>query len=242
MTVNEIKKITKFLTDEDIEKIKQDIKSKESILKTEKMNENEMGQVLNTLFAILVIEKALEQEIEGIEEIRAELEQELLECYEIYDAYIAKYKKEEKKKKKRWLLDFLFLSDRIHSRKEGIGAANKEISSLKNELSNLKKQTSNANLGKVVKDLNGSRFSDFCELPNLCNNPFHHHDCDHGLDRRIDNRRRRQFFENLRNGRIDRPDVRYTTVKPPRETVVESVIVVEELPQPSDATQKPRSR
>ena len=59
MTIKEIKDLTKFLTDKELEKIKEEIKSKESILKTQDVEEEEMGQVLNTLFAILVIEKTL---------------------------------------------------------------------------------------------------------------------------------------------------------------------------------------
>ena len=118
MTISEIKNLTKFLTDEEAEKIKQEIKDKENVLKIQNMDEEEIGQVLNTLFAILVIEKTLELEIEGVEEIRADLEKELLEAYEIYDAYMIKYKKEEKKKKKNWLLNFLLLSDKVHSKKE----------------------------------------------------------------------------------------------------------------------------
>lgn len=176
MTIKEIKGLTKFLTDEEVEKIKKEIKSKETVLKNEDMEEEEITQVLNTLFAILVIERTLESEIEGIEEIRAELEQELLESYEIYDSHMARYKKEEKKKKKNWLLDFLFLSDRINSQKKGIGATNKTIANLQKELSTLKQQKSNENLKQVVRDRRGTRFDEFLNMPRECRNPHHHHD------------------------------------------------------------------
>ena len=54
MTIKEIKDLTKFLTDEDVDKIKNEIKSKESVLKSQDMDEKEMTQVLNTLFAIYI--------------------------------------------------------------------------------------------------------------------------------------------------------------------------------------------
>ena len=174
MTISEIKKLTKFLTDEEVDNIKEEIKSKESILKKEDMDEDELGQVLNTLFAILVIEKTLESEIEGIEEIREELEQELMESYQTYDSYMDKYKKEDKKKKKRWLLDFLFLSDRISSQKEGIGSSKKTIDSLKKELNTLKEQRGNNNLKEIMKDRNGEKFDKFCNCPHECKHPHYH--------------------------------------------------------------------
>ena len=188
MTIKEIKDLTKFLTDEDVDKIKNEIKSKEGVLKSQDMDEKEMTQVLNTLFAILVIEKSLETEIEGIEEIREELEKELMESYEIYDAHMAKYKNEEKKKKKkRWLLDFLLISDRVHSKKEGIGASNKMIASLQKELNTLKQQKSNENLKNAINDRDGDLYKEFCDIPGRCNDPRHrHHDHNHP---EIDSRR-----------------------------------------------------
>ena len=79
MTINEIKELAQKLKDADVEKIKAEIKSKESILKNNDLDEEELGEVLNTLFSILVIEQAFEDEVEGIEDMRAELEQELME-------------------------------------------------------------------------------------------------------------------------------------------------------------------
>ena len=176
MTIKEIKDLTKFLTDEEVEKIKEEIKNKESVLKSENMDENEMGQVLNTLFAILVIEKTLESEIEGIEDIRAELEQELIESYEIYDSHMVKYKKEEKKKKKKWLLDFLFLSDRVNVQKKNINASTATINRLQKELNTLKQQKSNENLRQVIRDRRGPRFDEFLRSPVECRHPHRHRD------------------------------------------------------------------
>ena len=170
MTVKEIKNLAKFLTEEELDKIKKEIKSKEDILKKEDIEEEELGRVLNTLFSILVIEKTLENEIEGIEEMRDELERELLESYQIYDEHMAKYKKADKKKKKRnWLLDFLFLGDRVGAQKEGIGAANKKIDALRKELDHVKRQTSDANLEKVMGDLKGHEHNMFCDCPEKIN-------------------------------------------------------------------------
>lgn len=191
MTISEIKNLTKFLNDDDIEKIKEEIKSKEVILKKDKMDDEEMTQVLNTLFAILVIEKTLESEIEGVEEIRAELEAELMESYQIYDSHMAKYKKEEKKKKKSWLINFLLLSDRVNTQKNGIGASEKTITNLKNELNELKRQRSNENLKEVAKGRRGKTFEDFCKTPHDCHNPFHDH------DRHLENRRENKRLEKL---------------------------------------------
>ena len=73
MTINEIKELTRFLTEEEVNKIKEEIKNKEEILKGGNLDEEEMIQVLNTLFAIMVIEKTLESEIEGVEEIKEQL-------------------------------------------------------------------------------------------------------------------------------------------------------------------------
>ena len=164
MTVTEIKNLTKYLTDEEVEDIKKEIKSKETILKSGNLDEEELGQVLNTLFAILVIEKTLEQQVEEIEDIRAELEQELLEAYQTYDSYIERSKADEKKKKKRrWLLDLLGISENIRDRKNGIGMANSSISALQNELNTLKQQRSADNLKKVMRRENMDRRRDFCD-------------------------------------------------------------------------------
>ena len=141
MTVTEIKNLTKYLTDEDIEDIKKEIKNKENILKQGNLDEEELGKVLNTLFSVLVIEKTLEQQIDEIEDIRTELEQELLEAYQTYDSYIERSKADAKRKKKRrWLLDLLSISDNIRDRKAGIGMANKSIAALQKELNNLRQQ------------------------------------------------------------------------------------------------------
>ena len=167
MTINEIKGLTKFLNDDDVENIKKQIKDKEVVLKSGKLDEEEMVQVLNSLFAILVIEKTLESQIEDVEEIRDQLENELLEAYEVYDSYMIKYKKEEKKKKKSWLLQFLSLSDAIHDKKEKIGGANKAIKEMKNELDGIKQQKSDKNLNDVVHKC-GDHFAMFCEHPEHC--------------------------------------------------------------------------
>lgn len=199
MTIGEIKNLTKFLNDDDVEKIKEEIKSKETILKSDNMDEEEMTQVLNTLFAIMVIEKALESEIDGIEEIRAELEAELMESYQIYDAHMLKYKKEEKKKKKSWLINFLFLSDRIGAQKKGIGASDKTIENLKKELNQLKQQSSNENLKEVARGRKGNRFEDFCKTPHDCHNIFHDHD--KSLEDRRDFKRIEKLDRAVREGR-----------------------------------------
>lgn len=167
MTINEIKGLTKFLNDDDVENIKKQIKDKEAVLKSGKLDEEEMVQVLNSLFAILVIEKTLESQIEDVEEIRDQLENELLEAYEVYDSYMVKYKKEEKKKKKNWLLQFLSLSDAIHDKKEKIGGANKTIKEMKNELDGIKQQKSDKNLNDVVHKC-GDHFAMFCDHPEHC--------------------------------------------------------------------------
>ena len=212
MTISEIKNLTRFLSSEDVENIKNEIKSKEAILKTDNMDEEEMTQALNTLFAILVIEKTLESEIEDIEQIRAELEQELLESYEIYDAYMIKYKKEEKKKKKRWLVDFLFLSDRINSKKEGISASQKTIAGLKNELNTLRQQTNNDNLKNAFSDPKGPLFERFCKTPHDCYNPMHRHNNNMELNHRLNNlRENRRQQENRRGREFDQ-----TRRRPPR--------------------------
>ena len=207
MTIKEIKDLTKFLTDKELEKIKEEIKSKESILKTQDVEEEEMGQVLNTLFAILVIEKTLENEIEGIEDIRAELEQELLEAYEIYDNHMARYKKEDKKKKKKnWLLDFLFMSEEMKNRKDAVGASKKEVAALQKELSKLRQMKSDENLKNIMHDRHGHDFDEFCKCWKECDNPFHDHDHDHRCDLfselRDDIRDFRQA-ENILTGEID---------------------------------------
>lgn len=174
MTITEIKNLTKFLSEEEVEKIKEEIKNKEDVLKSGNLDEEELIQVLNTLFAILVIEKTLESEIEGVEEIRAELEEELLEAYNTYDSYMGKYKKEDKKKKKRWLLDFLFLSENVRARKDNISTSNKTIAKLQTELNELRQQKSDDNLRRVVNKRDRA-FHDFCDRPEKCHNPMHHH-------------------------------------------------------------------
>lgn len=188
MTINQIKELTRFLTEEEVEQIKKEIKSKEDVLKKGNLNEEEMIEVLNTLFAVLVIEKALESEIEGVEEIREELEQELVECYNMYDSYMAKYRKEDKKKKKRWLLEFLGLSENIRSRKKDINASSKTITNLQQQLENLKKQRSEENLEKVVEKQDDGLYKKFCDCPHECKDPrnheyhrerHHHHHHDH---------------------------------------------------------------
>ena len=50
MTISEIKDLAKHLSEEEVEKIKEEIKSKENILKGGKLDEEEMVQVLNTLY------------------------------------------------------------------------------------------------------------------------------------------------------------------------------------------------
>lgn len=210
MTIKEIKDLTKYLSDEDIEKIKQEIKSKEEILKEKNLNEEEFGQVVNTLFAILVIEKALELEIEGIEEIRDELEAELLESYHIYDKYMAMYKREKKKKKKNWLLNFLFLSDRIGSQKKGISSANKTIDSLKKELNALKQQKSNSNMTEMLNKRDKGLFKDFLRAPRRCSNPQHHHH-DRILNDIMNHRRVERILRDIENGNRRR--------KPPAEVI-----------------------
>ena len=164
MSISEIKELTKYLTEEEVEKIKQEIKDKESTLKGGNLDEQEMIQVLNTLFAVLVIEKALQSEMEGIEEIKDELQAELLECYEVYDTYMAKFRNQDKKKKKkRWLLSFFGLSEDISKRKNDIGASNKAINNIQRELNSLKQQKSNDNLRDVVSKRNPNSVRDFCD-------------------------------------------------------------------------------
>ena len=167
MTINEIKDLTKYLKEEEVDEIKEEIRSKETVLKSGNLEEDELIQVLNTLFAILVIEKTLESQIEEVEEIRSDLELELTESYKIYDAYISKSKAEKKeKKKRRWLLDLLCISDRIHSKKEGIGRANKTLNEMQNEINKLKQQKSNENLKNVVDKKNEVERDNFFDLPN----------------------------------------------------------------------------
>ncbi len=165
MSINEIKDLTKFLSPEEIDKIKLEMKSKEDILKSGNLEEEEMTLVLNTLFAILVIEKALESEIEGVEEIRGELEQELLEAYNVYDTFMFKYQKEEKKKKKNWFLDLLGINRLIRDKKNTIDKSNQTIDRLKEELSNLKQKRSNENLAQVANKTDVGKFKEFCDYP-----------------------------------------------------------------------------
>ena len=184
MTVTEIKNLTKYLTDEEVEDIKKEIKSKENILKSGNLDEEELGQVLNTLFAILVIEKTLEQQVEDIENIRSELEQELLEAYQMYDSYIEKSKADEKKKKKRrWLFDLLGISENIRNRKTGIGVANKSISALQNEINTLKQQRNADNLKKVMRRENMDRRREFCDCVENREHRDHCKECCEKLDR-----------------------------------------------------------
>lgn len=200
MTISEIKNLTKFLTDEDVEKIKEEIKSKEKILKAGNLEEEELGNVLNSLFAILVIEKTLESQIDDVEEIRKELEDELLLAYQTYDEYILKYKKEDKKKKKHWLLNFLAFSDLIHDKKTTLGKADKSIEQMKTELEGLQKQKADSNLRKVV-NREGDSYDTFrqyhdknCPVAKAIANearrynqphPHHHH---HHHDGMVENR------------------------------------------------------
>lgn len=180
MTINEIKNLTNYLSEEEVKEIKKEIKSKEDILKSGDIDEEELIQVLNTLFAILVIEKTLDSEIEDIENIKDELEEELLEAYQEYDDYMSRYKKDKKKKKKKnWLLHFLFLSDDIKNKKQNYGSATKTINSLKQELNELKQQKSDENLRKVVDREHRDFFDSFCDCPKECKHPHnhrHHHD------------------------------------------------------------------
>lgn len=206
MTIKEIKDLTKFLTDQEIEQIKEEIKSKEATLKAEKMEEEELTQVLNTLFSILVIEKTLENEIDGVEEIRDKLEKELLESYEVYDSHLATFKKGEKKKKKRWLLDFLFISDRVSGHKKKINSTDKTISRLTKELEAIKQQTREDNLREIVKNTKGPSFEKFCEVPKKCRHPYHSRQLGSPL-RQIRNQvRMNRLVDNIRNGRITGPN------------------------------------
>ena len=168
MTINEIKDLAKRLKEEDVEKIKEEIKSKESILKTNSLNEEELGEILNSLFSILVIEKAFEEEIEGVEEIRDDLEKELMDSYEQYDSYMLKFKKEGKKKKKKWLLNFLFLSDDIHNKRDSLGKANKLINRLQNQVNELKSQRTNDNMKKVCDHGHRRERDKFCDCSKDC--------------------------------------------------------------------------
>lgn len=230
MTVTEIKNLTKYLTDEEVEDIKKEIKSKENILKSGNLDEEELGQVLNTLFAILVIEKTLEQQVEEIENIRSELEQELLEAYQMYDSYIEKSKADEKKKKKRrWLFDLLGISENIRERKTGIGVANKSISALQSEINTLKQQKSADNLKKVMNRENRDRRRDFCDCiekrehkdhckiccESINREPPHRHERGHNHGPRHEHKHERPLSRDLtvdgQNINIERP----TTYKEP---------------------------
>lgn len=174
MTIDEIKGLTKYLSEEEIEKIKEEMKSKENVLKSGKLDEEEMINVLNSFFAILVIEKILESEIEDVEDLRAELENELLEAYQVYDSYMIKYKKDDKKKKKNWLLRFLSLSDLIHDKKQDIGGATKSIGAMQKQLNEIKQKKNDSNLQNVANKCNHD-MEDFCSHPFHCDNPLHHH-------------------------------------------------------------------
>jgi len=164
MKIKEIKKLNKYLKEEQVEEIKKEIKNKEDVLKSGNLDEEELGEVLNTLFSILVIEKTLEQQVEGIEEIRSELEAELLEAYQTYDSYIERSKIDAKqKKKRRWILDLLGISENIREKKAGIGMTNKSLNNLKKELDTLKQQKSKENLKDVMNKENRERRKDFCD-------------------------------------------------------------------------------
>lgn len=208
MTINEIKGLTKYLSEEDVEKIKEEIKSKEDILKEGSLEEEELIQVLNTLFAILVIEKTLETDLEDVEEIRDELETELLESYQIYDSYMSEYQRDKKKKKKGWLSKFLFLSEGIHAKKEALGGANSTIGKLKDEINELKQQKSKSNLKNVVDGKHRHAFESFCDCPKKHNHP-HEHD---GLissiaqiSRQIDNQNVQRIANKITE-KVDRTD------------------------------------
>lgn len=152
MTITEIKNLTKYLSEKDVNDIKEEIKSKETIIKSGNLGEEETMTVLNTLFAILVIEKALESEIEEVEGIRSELEEQLLEAYKIYDAYIERSKKDKKeKKKRRWLLHLLGLSEDIKNKKKDIGSSSKALNEMKEEVDKLKREKSDDRLKNTMK-------------------------------------------------------------------------------------------
>ena len=175
MTISEVKNLTKFLSEEDIDNIKKEIKSKEQILKGGKLDEGERTQVLNTLFAILVIEKTLELEIEEVENIRAELEAELTESYMIYDSYLEKSKADAKKKKKRrWLLDLLGISEDIRSKKEGLGVTKSTLGAMQADLNNLKQQKSNENLRDIMDRKHPRGLDRFMDHVHDCENPRNH--------------------------------------------------------------------
>ncbi len=202
MTINEIKELTKYLSEEEIEKIKEEIKSKETILKSGNISDEELVNVLNSFFSILVIEKTLEKEIDEVEDIRAELEEELVASYNMYDQYMAQYKGEDKKKKKKknWLLNFFALSEDIRGKKEGIGVSSKTISSMQKEINDLKEKKSDSNLKDVVDGKDYEKYDDFCNCPHHHHHPHHHLD---GLLRELGMEPRHRHPEN-RGHRHDR--------------------------------------
>ena len=233
MTIDDIKKLTKFLNDEDIEEIKKQIKSKEKILKEGKLEEEEMNKVLNTLFSILVLEKSLESEIEDIDELRKEIEEELMEAYQIYDSYMAKCKAEDKKKKKKWLLDFLRMSERIHSKKDALLASKKEIERLKKELDDARSQRRDERLRNVCN--NEREREKFCKYPRQCKNPYHHHQQE--LNERLGYRRIEKLTENVRNGqntRINEERIREGLLR------FEESVTIKMVYDPGISARKPR--
>ncbi len=174
MTIGEIKDLTRFLSEEEVEDIKKQIKDKENILKGGNLEEEDMVHVLNSLFAILVIEKTLESNIEEVEELRGQLEGELTEMYMVYDSYLAKFKQEDKKKKKRnWLLDFLFMSENIRSKKETIGVSKKTMDRMQRELTQLRQERNEERLKEIAQGNNREAFNRFCDCPDRQEHPGH---------------------------------------------------------------------
>lgn len=221
MTINEIKELAQKLKDADVERIKAEIKSKESILKNNDLDEEELGEVLNTLFSILVIEQAFEDEVEGVEDMRAELEQELMESYEKYDKHMAKYKKEKKeekkKKKKRWLLDFFALSEDIRNKKETLGDSKKLINKMQNQINELKQQASDSNLERACDHRRGGphrdRMRDTCDR---CGDDLHEHR--HHREEMIDKIRDNLDRHNRDHDRGPNPSINKIEHEPTRET------------------------
>lgn len=122
MTVCEIRNLTKYLNQQIAEEIKSKLQKEEMLLINSDYEEEEKIQILNTLYAILVLEKLLECEQEEIEESRLELEQELIESYEIYNLHKNKRKKEKKKKR---LMELWLLNEKNKNISRIIGGVNK---------------------------------------------------------------------------------------------------------------------
>lgn len=228
MTVSEIKDLAKKLKEEDVEKIKEEIKNKENILKVNTLDEEELMEVLNTLFSILVIEKALEDEIEGIEEIREELQNELMEAYQQYDDYMARYKKEDKKKKKRrWLLDLFMLSEDIKNKKNNLGESNKLINKMQNQINELRKQTSDDNVKEVCKHEN-RRARDNMIKSRDRGGEVHHECCREKEDLHRGHGRRRHDRDNRREGRREERKVERRSLNSEYLTKVTDLVKVTE--------------